>query len=149
MDDRTFGNVENFTYRDSKKGEVTELGVFLEKIICIPAYKNRASFGLRSSYRPIDRAEQTGPRSFRFIFGEYVEKTRHLVTSLRQQSSGHETIASVVAFATKNDHCLTSLAQLRAEVCHFGAGVFHELKSRNTEVVNGRPIAFRHLTIGQ
>lgn len=43
-------------------------------------YKNRASYGLRSSYRPIDRVERTGPRSFRFIFGDDVEKTRHLVS---------------------------------------------------------------------
>ncbi|MCH2569709.1 MAG: ABC transporter substrate-binding protein, partial [Pseudomonadales bacterium] len=43
-------------------------------------YKNRASLGLRSSYRHIDRMEQTGPRSFRFVFSDNVERTRHMVS---------------------------------------------------------------------
>lgn len=43
MDDGTIRNIEDFTHGDGEKGESAELGMFLEIIISIPAYKNRAS----------------------------------------------------------------------------------------------------------
>ena len=42
-------------------------------------YKNRASMSWRSAYRDIERLEQTGPWSFRFVFTETAEKTGQLV----------------------------------------------------------------------
>ena len=43
MDDGTIRDIEDFIHGDGKKGECAELGMFLEIIISIPAYKNRAS----------------------------------------------------------------------------------------------------------
>ena len=43
VDDWTFRNIEDFTHGDWKKGECAELGVILEIIIFVSAYKNRAS----------------------------------------------------------------------------------------------------------
>jgi len=43
MNDLTFGYIENFTHWDGKKSECAELGVILEIIIFVSAYKNWAS----------------------------------------------------------------------------------------------------------
>ena len=43
VDDWTFRNIEDFAHGDGKKGEVAELGMILQIIIFVSAYKNRAS----------------------------------------------------------------------------------------------------------
>ncbi len=42
MDDRTLRDFEDFLHGDGQKGEVSELGIFLEVIVGAPAYQSRA-----------------------------------------------------------------------------------------------------------
>ena len=43
MNDRTIRDIEDFIHGDGEKSESAELGMFLEIIIFVSAYKNRAS----------------------------------------------------------------------------------------------------------
>ena len=44
MDDRTLWDFEDFFHGDGKKGEVAELGMFLEIIVGVSAHKGRTPF---------------------------------------------------------------------------------------------------------
>ncbi len=51
MDDGTFRNIEDFTHGDGKKSECAELGVILEIIIFVSAYKNRTSLQSSQAFK--------------------------------------------------------------------------------------------------